>query len=307
MSHSRPHVRALHWVAVWLLLGAFAPFAPAHAQADEAWVPGKGHGSISFAYQDLYVQYHTNWRGWRGKPGVIDNHALLLGFEYGLTDRLAVNVNLPYRNIRYRGSLHNDIEGDHDENTLDDGDYHSGWADVGLGLRYQWRDEPWAITPYVVFGTPMREYATYAHSAPGSGQSRLELGVNVGRAFGNLYLHGSLGYAFMEVVDDRRVDHAALTVGADYFVTPMLTARVGVTANKTFNGLDFPIDYPSFADEHFFHHDQNLRNDFVNVGVGLNYQLGDRYEVFANYGWSVWGENTHLVDNVATVGMARSF
>ncbi len=42
------------------------------------WVPGKGHGSVSVAYQDLYVHYHTNSRGDRQVPGVIDGRAVLL-------------------------------------------------------------------------------------------------------------------------------------------------------------------------------------------------------------------------------------
>ena len=52
MSEVRSRPRLVLCIAALLLLG-IAPFAPAHAQADEAWVPGKGHGSYSIAYQDL--------------------------------------------------------------------------------------------------------------------------------------------------------------------------------------------------------------------------------------------------------------
>ena len=81
-----------------------------------------------------------------------------------------------------------------------------------------------------------------------------------------------------------------------------------VVGQKTHNGLEFPQDYPPGVDpEQLFHHDQNLRNDFINIGAGLDYQLDERYVAFANIGRSVWGENTHLIDYAITVGISRGF
>jgi len=121
-------------------------------------------------------------------------------------------------------------------------------------------------------------------------------------------LQGGVGYTFMEVVEHRRVNHATLTMELGWFATPRLTARLQLVGQKTFNGFDFPDDYPAGQnDEHLFFHDQNLRNDFVNIGAGVDYQLNDRYGLFASYGHTVWGENTHLIDYALTVGISRGF
>lgn len=278
----------------------------------QAWLPEKGHGSFSVAYQDLYIHYHTDSHGDKSVPGTIDNHSVFLDFDYGLSDRWALSIGLPYKSNRYRGAPHPPVIDDHGENFIDDGDYHDGWANWNLSLRYQWRDGPWAITPFVSYGSPSHDYSTYAHSAFGTGQTRFEVGINTGHRFGppmqNVYFYGSYGYSMMEVVDHRRVNHSTLTLELSYFLTPRVSARLLMVGQKTHNGLDFPADYPPPRNgDYFFHHDQNVRNDFVNVGVGLNYQHNDRYGLFANYGQTLWGENAHLIDSAVTVGISRNF
>jgi hypothetical protein len=293
-----------------ITLAGFA--SPTLAQHANAWVPAKGHGEISIAYQHLYVRYHTGSHGQRAIPGTIRDRSVFLGLDYGLTDRVALTVGGAFKSNRYRGLPHPPVDDDHGEQFIDDGRYHAGWADWNVGLRYQWRSDPWAVTPYVSYGTPIRDYPTYAHGAVGTGQKRVELGLNVGHRFGpplqNLYVQGGYGYSFMEVVDHRRVNHSTLSLELGYFVTPRLTARVTVVGQKTHNGLDFPDDYPPDVDsEQLFHHDQNLRNDFINVGAGVDWQINDRYVGFANVGRTVWGENTHLIDYAITVGISRGF
>ena len=295
-----------------LAMAAIAPLA--HAQRADAWVPAKGHGAVSAAYQQLYVRYHSRSDGSKDIPGTIRDRSVFLEVDYGLTDRLALDVGIAYKSNRYHGRPHPVLpdDHDHDEPFIDDNRYHGGWADWNLGLRYQWRSDPWAITPYISYGVPARDYPTYAHSAAGLGQKRTELGVNLGHRFGpplqNLYFQGGYGYAFMEVVDHRRVNHSILSLELGYFLTPRLTGRVTVVGQKTHNGLEFPQDYPPGVDpEQQFHHDQNLRNDYINVGAGIDYHFNDRYTGFANAGRSVWGENTHLVDYALTVGISRGF
>lgn len=281
----------------------------------QAWVPEKGHGAVSLAYQQLLVEWHSQFDGTRVQPGIITNRSVFLNLDYGLTDRLALSVGTPYKSnrfdVRTPGGEHDPgkLEDDHGETLLDDGRYHSGWQDLNVGLRYQWRQEPLAVTPYLAYGTPTRDYATFAHSAAGTGQWRLEAGIAIGKRFSpplqNLYAQGSYGYAWMEAVD-RRVNHSTLNLELGYLLTPRLSVRVFVTGQKTHNGFDFPKEFQNRVDDHYFHHDQNLRNDFVNIGAGMNYQLNDRYGLFGSYGHTVWGENTHLVDYAITIGISRS-
>lgn len=282
----------------------------------QAWVPEQGHGSVSLAYQQLFIEWHAQSDGARGQPGTITNRTVLLNLDYGLTGRLALSVGIPYKSNKFDASVpggaHDPrtLEHDHGEQFMDDGRYHSGWQDLALALRYQWRLEPWAITPFLAYGTPTSDYTTFSHAARGTGQWRLEAGVAIGKRFSpplqNLYVQGSYGYAWMEKVD-RRVNHSTLNLELGYLLTPRLSARLFVTGQKTHNGFEFPGDFPNRTDDHFFHHDQNLRNDFVNVAAGMNYQLNDRYGLFGSYGRTVWGENTHLIDYAITVGVSRQF
>ena len=293
---------------------ATTPFL-ANAQQNQAWLPGAGHGTFSVAYQDLHIQYHTDSQGNKVVPGTIDNHILFLDFDFGLTDRLALSVGLPYKSNRFVGrGIHDPgrLDDDHGQLLVDDGRYHAGWSDLNLGLRYRWLSEPWAITPFISYGKPSRDYTTFGHAAVGNGQQRLELGINAGRRFAqplqNLYFQASYGYALMQEVDHRRVNHSTVRLELGYLLTPRLTAWLLLVGQKTHHGLDFPEDYPlPRRDERFFAHDQNVRNDFVNMGAGMSYQISDRYSLFTSFGHTLWGENTHLLDYAVTFGIARGF
>jgi hypothetical protein len=284
------------------------------AAQTQTWVPAKGHGSASIAYQDLFIAAHTIFDGSRGYPGAIDNHSVFLSVDYGLTDRLAITLDLPFKSNRFVGPGVHDpdtLDDDHGEGFIDDGNYHGGWQDWGIALRYLWKDEGLQVTPFVSYGLPSHDYTVFAHSALGSGQEHLKIGVNIGKRLAppsqNLYFQAGLSYSFMEKVEDRRVDHATLNGELGYFFTPRLSASLLATMQKTFNGFDFPIDYPNQHDDHFYHHDQNLRNDFVNIGAAMSFQATPKTGLFLSYGHTLWGENTHLIQHAWTLGVSREF
>jgi hypothetical protein len=303
----------IRWRCLLAAAIALLPWSAALAQT-QVGVPGKGHGALTLSYQDNFVYYSTIYNGDRFAIGTITHHTMLVNLDYGLTDKLSINVGLPYMAIRYSGPDPHDpstLQNPHGQHIIDDRHYHSGWQDWGLGLRYQWLDKPLIVTPFVTFNSPSHDYVTFAHSALGTHQNRLQLGVSVARRFGppfeNLFVEASYGYSIMAKIDNRRVNHSSLSVDLGYFVTPRLSADLLVFGQKTHNGLDFPFDYPSQTDEHFFHHDDTFRTDFIGVSAGVNYQLTPRYGFFANYGRMLRGENTHLVKYAITVGISRSF
>lgn len=300
-------------VVAWLAFASLLPWSACLAQT-QSWVPGKGHGSASIAYQDLHIGTHTDSHGNPAFPGFIDNHAAFFDFDYGLSDRLAVHVALPFKSNRFVGpGVHNPgtLDDDHGESFQDDGQYHGGWQNWNIALRYQWRDKGLKVTPFVSLGYPTHDYNTFAHSALGTHQRHLQFGVNIGRQFApplqKLYFQAGYAYSIMQKVEDRQVNHSTINAEVGWFFTPRFSANLLVTAQKTHNGFDFPEDYPNRHDDHFFHHDENLRNDFVNVGAGLNFQATPRYSTFLTYGHTVWGENAHLIQYAWTLGVSRSF
>ena len=284
-----------------------------HAET-QTWVPPQGHGTMSIGYQDLYISTHTLSDGTYKHPGNINNHSVFLDLDYGLTDRLALHLTLPYKSNRFVGPkphVPGHVDGGHGEQFVDDGQYHAGWQDWNIGLRYQWRDRPWSVTPFVSFGYPSHDYTTFGHAALGTRQWQLQLGLNVGRRldppFQNFYFQAGYAYSILEKVEHRRVNHSTLNLEAGYFLSPQLSISMLITMQKTHNGFDFPEDYPNNHDEHFFHHDENLRNDFINRGTGVTYLINDHFAVYSSYGRSMWGENAHLIDHAITVGVSRSF
>jgi hypothetical protein len=325
---TRARFATLAFLALALGFGA----APARAQLT---VPGKGAGSFTVTFQTVTDHYHLDYQGNLVAAGHIKAHSAQLRLDYGLTDRLALNVTAPFVTKRYQGAFpHNPdpYEDDHAAfaalsvpgtpvdpahegesiTRLDDGDFHGGWQDWGVGLRWQWRTRPWMVTPFVNYNQPMRDYTWFAHAAPGTRQRRLALGVAVGRQFGprfpKLYVQGQYSYTFVEKVQDISVNTSTLNTELGYFFTPRWSGRVFATFRKTHGGLDFPIDFPPpRTTELFLHHDQIQRVDYVNAGLGVGYRINDHWSVNGNWMTTVWGENGHAIHNAVSLGITRSF
>jgi hypothetical protein len=283
-------------------------------------VPGKGEGALTATYQYVGDHYHLTGEGVKVSAGKITGQSLQLRLDYGLTSRLAVSVTAPYMIKRYVGpSPHNpdvfDHDDDHDHENIeriDDGEYHGGWQDMGVGLRWRWRDRPWAVTPFVAYSWPSHDYTYFAHSALGTRQKRLALGVFFGRQFGprfpRLYAQGSYSYTFVEEVFDISVDYSTVTGEVGYFFTPNVSGRVFATYRKTHGGLEFPSDFPPPRNtELFLNHDRVQRVDYLNYGLGVGYRVNDRWSLSANWMTTGWGENGHAIHNAWTVGISRSF
>jgi len=280
---------------------------------NQVTVPGAGHGTASFALQNLFIEEHTVSDGTRNKVGTITTNSVYLNFDYGITDRLAISIGVPYKSSKYVGPRPHDprtLDDDHGQNFIDDGDFHAGWQDWSVSLRYAWLRGPWMVTPYVQTGTPLRNYTTFGHAAVGTGQWRVEAGVSAGRqfsgAFRNLYFVGGASYTWLEPTD-RTVNHGTLTAELGYFISPTLSVHLNLAKQKTFNGFEFPQDFPNQTDDHFFYHDMNLRNDFLNAGIGLEWQVTDRDRLFVNQGKTLHGDNTHILKYTVTLGYSRSF
>ena len=288
-------------------------------------VPAKGEGALTMTYQYVGDHFHLNGKGEKVAAGKITGQSVQLRLDYGLTSRLAVHVAVPFATKRYVGAFpHNpdpfdppDDGEDHDHDDhehigrIDDGDYHGGWQDPSVGLRWRWREKPWAITPFANYSWPSHDYTYFAHAALGTRQRRLALGVTAGRQFGprfqRLYAQGSYSYTFVEKAFDISVDYSTVTGEVGYFFTPNVSGRVFATYRKTHGGLDFPFDFPSRTDELFLNHDRVQRIDYLNYGLGVGWRLNDRYALSANWMTTGWGENGHAIHNAWTVGISRSF
>ena len=72
--------------------------------AAQAWVPPKGEATLSLGWGYSSADHHLTYLGAVDSPGDMLFHTALADLSYGVTDRLAVSVNLPFVVSRYGGN-----------------------------------------------------------------------------------------------------------------------------------------------------------------------------------------------------------
>lgn len=313
--------------AVLALLGLTATAAGAQTITSTG-VPGKGHGSIGIAYQQLQIHRRTvpsMFGGGFENFGEITRRSMHLGIDYGLGERLALSASLPFKSNRYRGSMgHNpqfELIDDHGQRFLDDGAFHSTWGDWMLGLRYQWLNEPVAVTPFVSYSRPSHDYALFTETQAGAGQWRIDTGVNLGsrlpRPMQNVYWQFGYAYSTMQKTRPRgeparRVNHSTVNLEVGWLASPALTVRANVTYLKTHNALAFPQDFVLPAPgaptgDLWYYHDQLFPWGGTVGSLGIRYAFNDHYSAFIDHGRSLHVSFGHKYENIWTSGITRSF
>ena len=299
-------------VASAALLAIAMPFAPgARAQAS---VPEEGDGSWTIAGQNISVHHHTDFRGVKSDLGHTQTQVLFLGVDYGLTDKLAVNLAIPYIRAKYVGAfphVHGDFPGHEDDPVIDDGNFHGGLQDLSLAVRYQLWTEPVLVTPFIHVGYPSRDYPYRGHSAIGARLRRVELGAYVGRELeaplDALYVEGSYGYSISEETLGISIRASKLDLGLSYAFTPRLSARFFVVWLYTHNGLNVPVDFPAAPDPRAYAHDRLLKTEMLNLGTGLAFALNSNYTLYGTWLSTVDSKNAHAIHNAFTLAVSRSF
>jgi hypothetical protein len=304
-----------------LLMLALSP-VPGLAQA---WLPERGQGALFLMGAHADVRYHTDENGNRYDAGRIDSFTLLLGLDYGLSDRLALSLSLPYVRSRYRGHdphlvgvppgvKHDGVP--HDAPVLDDGRYHGGWQDWQLGLRWRWRDDRWKLAPFLNLSVPSRNYPFFSHAAIGTRQKRVELGLHAATRFGPepqaWYLAASYSYAVAESVLDVQPRWSRLGFELGYHAGERLTLRALGMWQVRHEGLDVPSGFPSdpsdprFA-QYWYQHDRLHVADSVDAGLGFGIDLDDRHRLFGHLLRNLHSRNGHALHYSIAIGVVRSF
>src|SRR5262245_30263442 len=180
-------------VAALLIVAAGAPMARA-----QAYVPPRGEGSVSFLYQDMFVKNH-----YFGPTPVDNGHIttrmVVMDVSYGITDKLAVSVGIPWIASRYVGNRPHPIAwNDSTPTPLDDGTFHSTFQDFRFDVRYNVTRRGVALTPFFATSVPSHEYVYFAHAAPGLGLREFQFGLSAARLLDNivpgLFVQGRYGY-----------------------------------------------------------------------------------------------------------------
>lgn len=274
------------------------------AAAAQAWLPPPGEGLLTITYQGTSSDTHLNRDGGRVNPARITGNTVLLGFDYGLTERLALDAKVAWVANKYEGTdlLHGPV---------DTGSFHGTMQDARVALRYRLQPERrLAVTPFAGAVIPTHSYETRGHSAPGRHLRSLQLGLSVGRDLAvsavDLYIQGQYAYSFVERVAGFDIDRSNADLEIGYAVMPRLTITAAAALQVTHGGLTFPLP----RDEHF--HDRNLIHDrvgkagFVLFTSGGTFAVRREFDVYATAVWTVSGRNTHAIRGLS-VGTAWTF
>ena len=286
-----------------------------------AWTPEAHTGSATVNYQYSHVHFHLTPTGDKVNAGMIDTQSVYLQLNYGITDRIAVYVGLPWVNKRYIGSGPHriaDADGHIHVTEEDDGSYHGALQDVTLGLQYGFEWGSWSFAPFAAYGTATHDYEYFAHAAIGPRQDKFEVGVEAGRLLAppldRMYVQFGYGYSFLEEFADVDISRSTLTLETGYAATDRLILRVFAIGVKTHNGLEFPDDYAylrggrtAYDRELFHRHDTTQRIDFIEAGCGASYSLSERTSLFANVYRTFWGEGSHETQIALGFGINRQF
>lgn len=282
------------------VLGLFLVSMPALGQA---WLPPKGSKSFTVDYTDVLNKKHYTAGGDEIDVGHTDFRVVSLSGSYSPTDRVTIGASLPVMRTRYRGAG----LGGHDH-EIDDGNWHGTITDLQLIASYQAIAGAFALAPYLGVVIPMHDYTTFGHAAPGRGLMEYWVGTYAGMSLNDwiprTYVQLRGNYAFVEKVAGIGHDRTNATLEIGYFPTAYWDLRAIATRQWTHGGIDVPIPetHPLFP-----FHDQLADEEFVAVGGGATWVIGEGLSAYAFYLQAVQGTNAHKVDHRLSLGVSYSW
>ncbi|MEN3338963.1 MAG: hypothetical protein V7647_2639 [Acidobacteriota bacterium] len=271
----------------------------------QAWVPARGEGTAAVSFQDLDVTRHLASTK-RVNGGHINSVVLLSDVTYGLTDKVAIDVALPFVSSKYRGPY------PHANTTIDDGTFHSSFTDVRMSVRYNVTRKGTVLTPFIGAIVPSHDYPFYGHAAAGERLHELQVGAYAAKLFTagvpGLFVSGRLGYGFVERVLNISHNRSMGDLEVGYFVGPAFRVFATTAGQYTHGGIDFPVGgLPAVPLQYRPVHDIIQRVHYVHAGGGFAYSVTDSVDVFASFSRLVVGRNGHALNSGITMGASWSF
>lgn len=288
---------------------------PARAQA---WLPPQGEGTVSILFSD--VLSNTHFFGTEpADAGRIRSETIVVDATYGVTDRFAFSVALPFVASEYTGNSSSPFAIPHPQplypgvNPLDDGSYHTVVQDFRFAARFNLvKKRGFALTPFVGSLVPSHNYDVFAHAAAGRNLNELQVGVSAAKVFESalpgVFVQASYSYGIVQQVLDIAHNRSMVSAEAGYFVTPKVRV-IGLGSGQiTHGGVDLspavgfdPIRFPV--------HDQISRDNFLTLGGGVAYAIGETIDLFGSvvHALAAPQRNGHQIGHGVTVGLTKSF
>ena len=299
--------------AVALLLGILLSSATAFSQA---WTPLKGHGSAGVTYEFIEFRGHYDSAGNRYPIYGSRTQSATLEFEYGLSDRLALDVRLPYVASRYTDRTPPNAPDDlrqlladavqqakpaRKPRFLDDGTYNATFQDFRVGARYKLLDRSFVLTPFVSFTIPSHHYDSIGESSPGRDLKEFQTGVNVGRNLGpiapRIYVQGQYAYSAVQRFLNLSTNHSDAQLAVSYLIRNNLSARAVGSWGQVHGGL--PFEEALLTAEGNLQHEKLLKATYWHLGGGFTYAVNPSLDVHATFIGFLTGKDTHYGKGIA--------
>jgi hypothetical protein len=274
----------------------------------QAFVPSKGAGSVSVNAGTVSAKGHFLDDGTRLPGYETRANNVTFSMDYGVTDRLAVGLTLPYIRSKYTGKeepLNLPI------NVLDDGAYHGTLQDFAIETRYNLFSRPFVATPFATITLPSHQYDTIGEAAVGPNLKQFTVGLYGGRllnpVLSRAIVQGSLSHTISEKALGLRLDRSNMDVSAGYFITSSLSGSFLWRRQWMHGGLGFADLYdPSTSAEVFLHSDKLTRQNFQHVGLGAGLTVTESASVSFSWLKFVSGSNSHYGHGISG-GISWSF
>jgi hypothetical protein len=243
-----------------------------HAQA---WVPGKGEGTVSLTYQNYDVAGHYDALGRKNNNGGSQSQSLVTEIDYGITDSFAVTVMLPFVASKYTGPPVYLVGGmETFPGPLDDGSYHGAFQDVRVDIRRLFWAGPIPVAPFIGASIPTHDYETVGEAVPGRHRRDLQVGANVGvnldRLLRGAYAQVRYGYA-----TEQRIRAFGFTrSNVNLEVGSALSSRVSV---RTLAAWQVRHEGPTVQElaVDWRNHDRFMAPTYTTLGVGASVAVGN--------------------------------
>lgn len=304
---------------------------PAHI-ADSAQPPSdslgetaKGHGAISIAYLNTYVNGFWVDSNTKVPNGAIRSQGVALDLDYNFADDWSVHVGIPFLSNRYGGlDPHCPtnkppqcagapvLNPQHPESQfLDDGNTHGTWQDWTLGTSYHTHIGDYLITPSITAYIPSHNYTFFANAAVAQDIWQLEFAATLAHqfAFSNVYYSLGYGYVLTEHTLGTSVDHHRWDLELGYFVNEKLSLRA-FTTGRVGHGYTAAHLIPltdGQTNDFWYHHDQISEHNYAGLGLGLDYQLGESYALSTSIQRLIWGETVFNFKYAFEARLIRQF
>ena len=264
---------------------------------------GIGAVTLAFQYYDDTGRRFTD--ATRASVGQTETVTIFLAADYGITDRLAATLSLPYIFARYKDGPppppipYVPADSCHC--------WNSSFQDFTLATRYRFGDDPWAVTPHLWYIHPSHDYNYQGEAVVGFDRQELGVGFNAAYRLVGLLpratIEAGYTYSFVEKFLGIPNDRSNGSFELSYAVTRRLLVRATGVWQQTHGGLRFGspsgdpfyppgemsiLDTPERLQE--FH--RLFRNNYWQAGGGFSYSIGS-FDVFASFTKYVWGTDTH--------------